>query len=217
MPPPRTRMTGVIPRRAQVLDRGRLRTGRFRLEADPAAEAAAVLLCGPRSESFHSSIARRRARSRGARRLAGPRGGAAGTRSRDGVLHPGLPGDQVADAGQRPPLVLVPGGQRPGIQHRIQRRQLLLIQPAPCGLAPGRQPGHTLGQPGLPPPPHRPLTDPQLSSDHSSDARCPNSSRPPAGPALGVFGPRRLTRRLAHTAYALHTAKGSICHYAGHH
>ena len=76
-----------------------------------------------------------------------------------------LPGDQVADAGQRPPLVLVPGGQRPGLQRHIQRRQLLLIQPAPCGLPPGRQPGRAAGQPGLPPPPHRPLTDPQLSSD----------------------------------------------------
>ena len=51
--------------------------------------------------------------------------------SRDGVLHLELPGDQVPDAGQRPPLVLPSGRQRPGVQHRIQRRQLPLIQPAP--------------------------------------------------------------------------------------
>src|SRR5262249_62304661 len=40
---------------------------------------------------------------------------------------------------------------------------------------------------------------------------------PPAGPAPGVFGPRRLTRRLAHTAYTLHTASSHTRQPHGHH
>src|SRR5262245_38927857 len=39
----------------------------------------------------------------------------------------------------------------------------------------------------------------------------------PAGPAPGVFGPRRLTRRLAHTAYTLHTASSHTRQPHGHH
>ena len=42
---------------------------------------------------------------------------------------------KIADASQRPPLVLEPGGQRPGIQHRIQRRSCCsstgTMQPGP--------------------------------------------------------------------------------------
>jgi hypothetical protein len=38
----------------------------------------------------------------------------------DGVPHPEPPGHQVTDPGQRPPLVIESGGQRPGLQHRLQ-------------------------------------------------------------------------------------------------
>ena len=69
---------------------------------------------------------------------------------RDGVLHSELPGHQVPDAGQRPPLVFPPGGQRPGLQRQIQRRQLLLIQPALRSLPAGSQPGRAARQPARP-------------------------------------------------------------------
>ena len=49
---------------------------------------------------------------------------------RDGVPHPELPGDQVADAGQRPPLVFPPGRQRPGRQRPGLQRQIQ--RPASC-------------------------------------------------------------------------------------
>src|SRR5262249_47174853 len=39
----------------------------------------------------------------------------------------------------------------------------------------------------------------------------------PAGPAPGVFGPRRLTPRLAHTPYTLHTASSHTRQPHGHH
>src|ERR1017187_3234582 len=43
----------------------------------------------------------------------------------------------------------------------------------------------------------------QQSPQQASAAR--TSPRPPAGPAPGACGPRRLTRHLAHTSYLLHT------------
>jgi hypothetical protein len=48
--------------------------------------------------------------------------------------------------GQRPPLVGPSGGQRPRIQRRVQRSQLLLVQSASRRLPTGRHPG----QPGRP-------------------------------------------------------------------
>src|SRR6185437_12403447 len=37
------------------------------------------------------------------------------------------------------------------------------------------------------------------------------SPRPAGGPVPAAYGPRRLTRRLAHTAYILHTAGSRMC------
>lgn len=48
-------------------------------------------------------------------------------------LTPNFRGHQVADPDQCPPLVLPPGGQRPGIQHPVQLTKLPLIQPARQG------------------------------------------------------------------------------------
>jgi len=47
--------------------------------------------------------------------------------------------------------------------------------------------------------------------------RCSNLLALPAGPAPGVFGPRRSARRLAHTACTLHTAGSRTRHPNGHH
>src|ERR1700678_1951125 len=85
--------------------------------------------------------------------------------SRDGVPHAELSPDQVPDPGQRPPLVLpslrpptrhpAPGPAPPADPH-----------PADTGSPALRgQAGRATGLPGLPPPLHRPLRYPQLSSD----------------------------------------------------
>ncbi len=59
---------------------------------------------------------------------------------RDGVLHPEPPGDQVPDAGQRPPLVLP--GRRPAARHPAPRpaRPAAPFQPAPRRLPAGPHP-----------------------------------------------------------------------------
>jgi hypothetical protein len=111
-------MTGVIPRRPQVCDRG----GPHRLAAlvfedDPAAEAA-VLLSAARSPSTPRPR-RRRARSPAALRSGrSSRPVAAGTRSPRWCTAPGTCRRPGRGPGQRPPLVLPPGGQRPGLQRR---------------------------------------------------------------------------------------------------
>ena len=111
--------------------------------------------------------------------------------SRDRVPDPELRGDQVADPGQGPPLVLPARSRRPGIQHPVQLRQLIRTQPAPGRLPFRRQPGRAAGVPGPPPPLHRPLGHPQLSGNvrHRSPLlellhdRQPDQFPPPA--ALG--------------------------------
>jgi hypothetical protein len=114
VPPPRTRMTGVIPRLPQVLDRGGLIDWpHSSSKTIQPPRAAAVLLSAARSPSSTPQPRRRHARWPGARRSGrSSRSGAAGTRSRDGVGHPEPRGDQVPDAGQRPPLVLPASHQR---------------------------------------------------------------------------------------------------------
>jgi hypothetical protein len=93
-------------------------------------------------------------------------GGAAGTRS-PGRCRP-LPTSRRPGPGPGPASTAGPPTrrQRPGIQRRVQRGQLLLIQPAPGRLPARGHPGQATGQPGLPPPPHRPLANPQLRGDH---------------------------------------------------
>ena len=94
-------------------------------EDDPAAEAAAVLLSAARTPSSTLRPRRRRARSPAARRSGrSSRPVAAGTRSPRWCTAPGTCRRPGRGPGQRPPLVLPPGGQRPGLQRHIQRRQL---------------------------------------------------------------------------------------------
>ena len=143
MPLPRTRITGVIPRRPQVADRGGLTTGRTRLRRRSSRREPPRCFY-PRPGLLLPHLDRAViALDRPARAdLAGP---AAPVQQvpdpRDGVLHPELAGHQVADPGQRPPLVFPPGGQRPGLQRQVQRGQLPLIQPALRRLPAGGQPG----------------------------------------------------------------------------
>ncbi len=130
--------------------------------------AAAVLLPGARSPSSTPSMAPS-SRSMARRAPISARPAAAAQQvpdPGDGVPHPEPPGHQVTDPGQRPPLVIESGGQRPGLQHRLQ--------PASCcssSRAPRRrnalrcQPGQAAGQPRPPPAPHRPLGHLQLSSN----------------------------------------------------
>jgi hypothetical protein len=121
---------------------------------------------------------------------------------RDGVLLPEPRRDQVADAGQGPPLVFPPGRQRPGVQHRIQRSQLVLIQPALRRLPARGQPGQASCLPGLPPPPHRPLTDPQLRGDHRGRRlllESPRRLQPDLLPASSAPGGQPAALRIPHT------------------
>ena len=157
------------PRRPQIFDRGGLIDWpHSSSKTIQPPRAAAVLFSAARSPSSTPRPRRRRARWPAARRAGrSSRDGAAGTRSpAPRVPHLELRRDQVPDTGQRPPLVFPPGGQRPGLQRQIQRRQLPLIQPALRSLPAGGQPGRAARPPGLPPPPHRPLADPQLRGDH---------------------------------------------------
>jgi hypothetical protein len=80
-------------------------------------------------------------------------------------VHPEHAGGQVTDPGQGPPLVLPPGGLRPGVQRAVQAGQLILAQPAPRRRPPRGQARRAACVPGLPSPPHRPLADPQLSGN----------------------------------------------------
>ena len=206
MPPPRTRMTGVIPRRAQVLDRGGLSDW---------PDSSSKTIHPPRSRRrpfiwpqvwvFHTSMApssrsiARRApiwhdqpRRRSRYQIPGMvycTANLRATRSRIGRVHRWSPSLRPA---ARPPAP-TPAG--PAAAH-------------PAGTAPPAlrcQPGRAACQPRLPPPPHRPLGHPQLSSNLRSGPAARTSPRPPAGPASGACGPRQLTRHLAHTAYLLHT------------
>ena len=116
MPPPRTRMTGVIPRRAQVLDRVGLSDwpdSSSKTIQPP--RAAAVLLPGARSGSSIPRWRRRRARWPGAPPSGRTsRGGAAGTRSRGRCRPPrtcGPPGrgcGPASTAGHRSPAASGP-------------------------------------------------------------------------------------------------------------
>jgi len=65
------------------------------------------------------------------------------------------------------------------------------------------------GQPGLPPPPHRPLADPQLGGDHRGRHRCWNVLAASSRACSRHLRPRWSARHLAHTACTLHTATGS--------
>ena len=78
----------------------------------------------------------------------------------------------------------------PCIQHPVQLRQLILIQPAPGCLPLRGQPGRAASLPGPPPPLHRPFRYPQLSCNVLSRdrpeplrSRQPDQFPPPA--ALG--------------------------------
>ena len=143
LPPPRTRMTGVIPRRPQVCDRGGPSTGRTRLRRRSSRRGRRGASIRGQVSFFHTSTAPS-SRSIPAAPIwqDQPPPLQQVPDSRDGVLHPELAGDQVADPGQRPPLVLPPGGQRPGLQRHIQRRQLPPIQPALRRLPARSQPLH---------------------------------------------------------------------------
>jgi hypothetical protein len=86
----------------------------------------------------------------------------------------------------------------------LLRKRVLLIQAAPRGLPPGRQPGLAGGLPGLPPPPHRPLADPQLRGDHRSRHPLLESHhrfQPDLLPASSALGGQPATLRIPHVPY----------------
>ena len=197
-------MTGVIPRRPQVRRPGRPhRLAALVFEDDPAAEGRRGAFIRGQVSFFHTSTA---PSSRSMARRAPiwqvqPR--RCSRYQIPGMVYCTLnfAGHQVPDAGQRPPLVFPPGGQRPGLQHHIQRRQLLLIQPALRSLPAGSQPGRAAGQPGLPPPPHRPLADPQLRGDHRGRRpllESPGRFQPDLLPASSALGGQPAALRIPH-------------------
>jgi hypothetical protein len=106
-------MTGVIPRRPQVLDRGR--------RGPPRCFYPWPGLLLP--HLHHAVVALDRAARAD---LAGPAAAAQQVPDpRHGVLLLELRRHQIPDPGQCPPLVSPPGRQRPGAQRHIQRGQLL--------------------------------------------------------------------------------------------
>ena len=174
-------MTGVIPRRPQVLRARRpQRLAGLVLEDDPGAEGRRGPFTRGQVSFRHTSIA---PSSRSTARRAPSWQVHPRRRSRyqiPGIVyrHPELRGDQVADPGQRPPLVLpsrsqparppAPGPAPPAAAASSRHR-------AACPLR--RQPGRAAGLPGLPPPPHRPLADTRSSAAiPPTGARCSNLS-----------------------------------------
>ena len=214
MPPPRTRMTGVIPRRPQVRTAAASSTGRTRLRRRssrrgpppsfyprpglllPHLDRAVVALDGPPRAQLASPAA----------------AAAAGTRSPDGVLHPELPATRSRTRASVHRWSSHPAASGPASSASIQRGQLLLIQPALRRLPPGRQPGQAASLPGLPPPPHRPLADPQLRGDHrgrrplleslpASSRTCSRRLRPSAvSPPPCAYRMHPAYRRKPHTS-----------------
>ena len=95
----------------------------------------------------------------------------------------------------------VPTAKREAEVYSIQRRQLLLIQPALRRLPAGGQPGLTGCLPGLPPPPHRSLADPQLRRDHRSRRtlfESPGRFQPDLLPAPAALGGQPAALRIPH-------------------
>ena len=84
----------------------------------------------------------------------------------DGVADVEQAADQRLDPAQRPPLVMSePVRQRPFPQLSLQPGPLLRAQPFPRHRPPGPQRLSAAVAPGPPPPPHRPLSDPQVPGD----------------------------------------------------
>lgn len=75
--------------------------------------------------------------------------------------------DHRLDPAQRPPLIAgEPVRQRAVAQFGLQPRPLLRADPLPRHRPPGPQRRSPAVPPGLPPPPHRPVRDPQVRRDH---------------------------------------------------
>ena len=170
---PRTRMTGVIraaPRSGTAAASSRLAALVF--EDDPAAERRRRAFIRGQVSFFHTSTAPSSRSIAPAARRSGrsSRAGAAGTRSPGWCTAPGTrPGQPVSRArASVHRWSSHPGGQRPGLQRSIQRRQLLLIQPALRRLPAGGQPGRARRLPG--------------SAARASARSWPAASHPPAPP-----------------------------------
>ena len=209
MPLPRTRMRGVIPRRAQVLDRGGLSdwpVSSSKTIQPP--RAAAVLLPGARSPFFHTSMA---PSSRSMARRAPSWHDQPCRCSRyqiPGTVHwtPNFPATRSRTRASVHRWSCHPADSGPASSTVSSAASCASSQQAPRRLPFRRQPGHAGSFPTLR---HR-RTDRSLTRSSAATTatgtRCPNLSTAASRTVPGACGPQRLTATLR---IPIHLIRGS--------